>query len=228
MEGRCLDPGGQRLGVGGRGSTGCWGSTEAPRLAVLNFSATGGTSPLSSSCKSLAMDNTGLGGLAMGQAQPLLAPNPSGSAGLPWASRGLSRPSTWGWGPHLRGGLARVLPTSQPPGQSLRPLSSSCPFPGRCQESLWGSGPSGPASCQEAVCRRAQHCPRLCAHPQMCSCGSALTPPVLGAPGQRHPTARMEKSGLAGAGRASTLLSGVGVAGRRFHFPAGSLPIFHI
>ena len=134
MEGRCLDPGGQRLGVGGRGSTGCWGSTEAPRLAVLNFSATGGTSPPTpSSCKSLAMDNTGLGGLAPGQAQPLLAPNPSGSAGLPWASRGLSRPSTWGWGPHLCGGLARVLPTSQPPGQSLRPLSSSRPFPGRWQ-----------------------------------------------------------------------------------------------
>ena len=121
-------------------------------------------------------------------------------------------------------GAAHLPATRAEPQATL--LQSS--LPRWLSESPWGSGPSGPASGQEAVCRRAQHCPRLCAHPQMCSCGSALTPPVLGAPGQRHPTARMEKSGLAGAGRASTLLSGVGVAGRRFHFPAGSLPIFHI
>lgn len=35
-------PGGRGWGLLGRGNTGCWGSTEALRLAVLNFSATGG------------------------------------------------------------------------------------------------------------------------------------------------------------------------------------------
>lgn len=94
--------------------------------------------PRPSSCKSLATDNTGLGGLATGQVQPLLAPNPSGSPGLPWASRGLSRPSTWGWGPHLRGGLgqgaAHLPATRAEPQATLLKLS----LPWSLAESPWG------------------------------------------------------------------------------------------
>lgn len=92
-----------------------------------------------------------------------------------------------------------------------------------------GSGPSGLASGQEAVCRKPQHCPRLRAHPQMCSCGSTLTPPVLGAPGQRHPTARMEKSGPTGAGRAPPpprCRLGWGWWGGGFISPKGYFPFF--
>lgn len=235
MEGRCLDPGGQRLGVVGERQHRLLGVHEGPEAGSFEFLCHWRQPPPASSCKSLATDNTGLGGLAMGQVQPLLAPNSSGSPGLPLASRGLSKPSTRGWGPHLRGGLG--WSAAHPPATGAEPQATilKLSLPRLLAESQWGSGPPGMASCEKAVCRKARHCPRPRVHPQMGSCGSTLSTPVLGAPGQRHPTARMQKSGLremrlAGAGRAPPpprCCLGRWYGGR-FHFLAGLLPIFHI
>lgn len=185
--------------------------------------------PRPSSCKSLATDNTGLGGLATGQAQPLLAPNPSGSPGLPWASRGLSRPSTWGVHT-FAGGLARVRPTSQPPGQSLRPRSSSYPFPGRWQSPRGGKWPLRPGFRPRGSLQEAPALPQAACAPPNVQLWEHPDPSCARSPWAAPPHCPDGEVGAHGGWQgpsASTLPSGVGVVGRRFHFPAGLLPIFH-
>lgn len=143
MEGGAGLSGGRRLRGGDL--TGCWGSTEALGLVVLNFSATGDSPPPpnapATSCKIPAV-HAGLGGLATGQAQTLLAPCPPGSPGTPWESRGLSRPSTRGWGPHPPGGPT-LAPARRP--ATLTELPATLPEPSRR-----GKWPPGCSFQQEA------------------------------------------------------------------------------
>ena len=86
MEGRCLDPGGQRLGVVGERQHRLLGVHEGPEAGSFEFLCHRRQPPPPSSCKSLATDNRGLGGLATGQVQPLSSQpirEPRPSVGVP-------------------------------------------------------------------------------------------------------------------------------------------------
>ena len=173
MEGRCLDPGGQRLGVVGERQHRLLGVHEGPEAGSFEFLCHRRQPPPPSSCKSLATDNRGLGGLATGQVQPLSSQpirEPRPSVGVPRPFQAQAH----GAGVHaFVWGLAGVPPFPQPPGQSPRPLSSSCPFPG-----CWQS-PSGEVAPQARLPARRRFAGRPATAP-----GRVCTPKwaAVGAP----------------------------------------------
>lgn len=118
------------------GRTSCWGSTETPRMAVLDI------------LPPVTPTHAGFRSADASTPSPQL-PTHLGSQVFCRGSPDLSKLSLRIRAPHPRGGLAEPLPIPLLPGQSPGPRSTICPSPWRLASGGKGRGPwltsSGPA-----------------------------------------------------------------------------------